>query len=74
MISIGGIECEVVKTFRPGFVLARYDGVVVFASLENGSWELWAGSPSEEERAALTAAIETNGGFDKTSVDVIPPL
>lgn len=74
----GNIPCEVKATLRPGFVIVDYEGEKVFAELQTTEdglkrWEFWAGSPSAEDKAALTAAIDADGGFDETTVVVTPP-
>ncbi len=78
----GDKPCTVMRTLRPGFLIIDYDGEFVFAELQTVSdpirgtlqrWELWAGSPSESEKAALDEVIRENGGFDETTVVVVPP-
>jgi hypothetical protein len=73
-IEIDGVDYKEVSTLRPGFVIINYQGTMVFASQRNdGKWELWAGSPSAADKMALVDAIEANGGFDKTSLEITPP-
>ena len=70
-------DVDVKATLRPGFCIVDYEGEYVFAELVSDAtgqrWEQWAGSPSAEDSAALRAAIEANGGFDRTTVTVTPP-
>ena len=64
-------NCAVAKTLRSGRVIINSAGVFLFADLTNTGWQLSKELPSPEDNLALAAVIEANGGFDKTSVEVV---
>lgn len=72
-ITIDGQQYAIKAALREGFVIADAGGAFAYAARDPATmtWDWWAGSPTADDAAALKKVIEDNGGFDRTSIDVI---